>query len=185
MQAQLGASASSPVLAEVTHCHCWSVSVCIRNRGRGANPNLRNRGRRAKPSFSVLQQSPSVTDTGSWLTWDCLYIVWCFLGWVRHWPSARTCQALHLVSDSNHRWYTGEDSDLLPGLLPLLLSQLQTLDFFVSAIRALQQECSHPFSRDHSSYSLETGLRKLHFPLKFACPCMHPRSSSRGNETIT
>lgn len=72
MQAQLGASASSPVLAEVTHCHCWSVSVCIRNRGRGANPNLRNRGRRAKPSFSVLQQSPSVTDTGSWLTWDCL-----------------------------------------------------------------------------------------------------------------
>lgn len=122
MQAELGISASCPVVAEVTCCHHWPVSVCARNRGR-----------RAHPSFSVVQQSPvGQSQAPGWRGSVCLHLVWHFLSWVRHWsawPPARTCQALVLVSDSNHGWCMGEDPHLLPGVLLLLLPQLQTLDF--------------------------------------------------------
>lgn len=111
-----------PVLAEVTHCHHWSVNVYIRNRGRRANP-----------SFSVVQQSPSVTDTGSWLTRDCLsgYCV-VFSGLGKTLVCLATCKDLPGPGPclwQQSQVIIGGDPDLLPGLLPLLLSQLQTLDF--------------------------------------------------------
>lgn len=168
MQAELGISASSPVLAEVTHCHHWSVSVCIRNRGRRANP-----------SFSVLQQCPSVTDTGSWLMWDCLHIMWCFLAWIEHLSACKDLPGPGPCLWQQSQVVLWGGPWPLAWAAPTLVAPAADSGFLVSAIRALQQECSHPFSRDHSSYSLETGLRKLHFPLRLACPCVDPRSSSR------